>query len=147
MTAPAPGARVQQQLFRMTRWFAAAALALTALAPVPAAAQDKPLKKVTIGVGTQVLNIGYPWLMMALALAIFLVISGAVVAILWSNLYATDVGLINHLLAKIGVSPVPWLTDPRTAMPARIFSGVNCAKLSRNAPGSSCDTAKCLPGR
>ena len=46
------------------------------------------------------------------------VISGAVVAILWSNLYATDVGLINHLLAKIGISPVPWLTDPRTAMPA-----------------------------
>ena len=46
------------------------------------------------------------------------VISGAVVAILWSNLYATDVGLINHLLAKIGIPPVPWLTDPRTAMPA-----------------------------
>ena len=46
------------------------------------------------------------------------VISGAVVAILWSNLYATDVGLINHLLVKIGISPVPWLTDPRTAMPA-----------------------------
>jgi multiple sugar transport system permease protein len=46
------------------------------------------------------------------------VISGAVVAILWSNLYANDVGLINHLLTKIGLSPVPWLTDPRTAMPA-----------------------------
>jgi multiple sugar transport system permease protein len=46
------------------------------------------------------------------------VISGSVVAILWSNLYATDVGLINRLLMKIGLSPVPWLTDPRTAMPA-----------------------------
>lgn len=46
------------------------------------------------------------------------VISGAVVAILWSNLYATDVGLINRLLIRIGLSPVPWLTDPRTAMPA-----------------------------
>lgn len=46
------------------------------------------------------------------------VISGAVVAILWSHLYATDVGLINRLLVKIGLSPVPWLTDPRTAMPA-----------------------------
>ena len=46
------------------------------------------------------------------------VISGAVVAILWSNLYATDVGLINRLLVRIGVSPVPWLTDPTTAMPA-----------------------------
>lgn len=46
------------------------------------------------------------------------VISGAVVAILWSNLYATDVGLINGLLARVGIQPVPWLTDPNTAMPA-----------------------------
>ncbi len=46
------------------------------------------------------------------------VISGAVVAILWSNLYATDVGLINGLLLRMGFSPVPWLTDPSTAMPA-----------------------------
>jgi len=46
------------------------------------------------------------------------VISGAVVAILWSNLYATDVGLINKLLVRIGIAPVPWLTDPLTAMPA-----------------------------
>lgn len=46
------------------------------------------------------------------------VISGAVVAILWSNLYATDVGLINRLLVRLGLQPVPWLTDPRTAMPA-----------------------------
>jgi ABC-type sugar transport system permease subunit len=46
------------------------------------------------------------------------VISGAVVAILWSNLYATDVGLINNLLVRIGLSPVSWLTNPATAMPA-----------------------------
>jgi multiple sugar transport system permease protein len=46
------------------------------------------------------------------------VISGAVVAILWSNLYATDVGLINKVLVRIGLSPVSWLTDPNTAMPA-----------------------------
>lgn len=46
------------------------------------------------------------------------VISGAVVAILWSNLYATDVGLINTLLTRVGLPAVPWLTDPRTAMPA-----------------------------
>src|SRR3990170_1258993 len=46
------------------------------------------------------------------------VISGAVVAILWSNLYATDVGLINRLLVNIGLAPVPWLTDPSTALPA-----------------------------
>jgi len=46
------------------------------------------------------------------------VISGAVVAILWSNLYATDVGLINNVLMRLGLAPVPWLTDPLTAMPA-----------------------------
>ena len=46
------------------------------------------------------------------------VISGAVVAILWNALYATDVGLINGLLARVGVAPVPWLTDPTLAMPA-----------------------------
>lgn len=46
------------------------------------------------------------------------VISGAVVAILWNSLYATDVGLINRVLVQLGLSPVPWLTDPVTAMPA-----------------------------
>jgi multiple sugar transport system permease protein len=46
------------------------------------------------------------------------VISGAVVSILWSSLYATDVGLINRLLVRLGADPVPWLTDPATAMPA-----------------------------
>lgn len=46
------------------------------------------------------------------------VISGAVVAILWNSLYATDVGLFNRLLLQIGLTPVPWLTDPSTAMPA-----------------------------
>ena len=46
------------------------------------------------------------------------VISGAVVAILWNALYATDVGLINGILAKVGVAPVPWLTDPSVAMAA-----------------------------
>ena len=44
------------------------------------------------------------------------VISGAVVAILWNALYATDVGLINRVLAKVDVPPVPWLTDPTLAM-------------------------------
>jgi multiple sugar transport system permease protein len=46
------------------------------------------------------------------------VISGAVVTILWSSLYATDVGLLNRLLGKVGIGPIPWLTDPAIAMPA-----------------------------
>src|SRR5687767_13791914 len=44
------------------------------------------------------------------------VISGAVVAILWSNLYATDVGLINGLLVRIGLRTVPWFADSSTAI-------------------------------
>jgi multiple sugar transport system permease protein len=46
------------------------------------------------------------------------VISGAVVAILWNALYATDVGLINAVLVRVGLAPVAWLTDPALAMPA-----------------------------
>jgi multiple sugar transport system permease protein len=46
------------------------------------------------------------------------VISGAVVAILWMALYATDVGLINGVLVRMGLPPVAWLTNPLTAMPA-----------------------------
>src|SRR5688500_532025 len=44
------------------------------------------------------------------------VISGAVVAILWNALYATDIGLINRLLVKLGGPPIPWLTDPSLAL-------------------------------
>ena len=46
------------------------------------------------------------------------VISGAAVTVLWSSLYATDVGLINQVLRRVGIGPVPWLTDPDIAMPA-----------------------------
>ncbi len=46
------------------------------------------------------------------------VISGAAVTILWSALYATDVGLINGALARLDLGPVPWLTDPAIAMPS-----------------------------
>jgi multiple sugar transport system permease protein len=46
------------------------------------------------------------------------VISGAAVAVLWNALYATDVGLINRVLTRMGLNAVPWLTDPAIAMPA-----------------------------
>jgi len=46
------------------------------------------------------------------------VISGAAVTILWSSLYATDIGLLNRALGAIGVGGVAWLTDPDIAMPA-----------------------------
>jgi multiple sugar transport system permease protein len=46
------------------------------------------------------------------------VISGVVVTILWSALYATDVGLLNTILGRLGIGPVPWLTHPDIALPA-----------------------------
>ncbi len=44
------------------------------------------------------------------------VISGAVVTILWQQLYSTDAGVFNLVLTKLGLDPVPWLTDPAIAI-------------------------------
>ncbi|MBU1101011.1 MAG: sugar ABC transporter permease [Bacteroidetes bacterium] len=46
------------------------------------------------------------------------VVSGVVVTILWQQLYGFDVGLLNRLLVKIGLSKIGWLTDPDIAMPS-----------------------------
>lgn len=44
------------------------------------------------------------------------VISGAVVTILWQQLYSTDAGVFNLVLTKLGANPAPWLTDPSIAI-------------------------------
>lgn len=44
------------------------------------------------------------------------VVSGAVLGILWSNIYSKDVGVFNYFLAKLGLPKVGWLTDPDIAM-------------------------------
>ncbi len=46
------------------------------------------------------------------------IISGAVVTILWQKLYSTDAGIINHVLLLMGLAPVNWLTSPKIAMPS-----------------------------
>lgn len=46
------------------------------------------------------------------------VVSGVVVTILWQQLYSFDNGLLNGMLRAVGLDPVPWLVDPRIAMPA-----------------------------
>jgi multiple sugar transport system permease protein len=46
------------------------------------------------------------------------VVSGVVITILWQQLYAQDSGIINTLLAKIGLMKLPWLTSTRLAMPS-----------------------------
>lgn len=46
------------------------------------------------------------------------VISVAVVSLLWQQVYNTDTGLLNTLIRAIGLPAVPWLTNPHVAMPA-----------------------------
>ena len=46
------------------------------------------------------------------------VVSGVVVTILWQQLYAQDLGVINTVLIKIGLEKLPWLTSIRLAMPS-----------------------------
>lgn len=46
------------------------------------------------------------------------IISGAVVTILWAKLYSTDAGIFNQLLALAGIAPVKWLTSTSLAMPS-----------------------------
>jgi multiple sugar transport system permease protein len=46
------------------------------------------------------------------------------VAIVWRYLYHTEYGLLNYALGQVGVGPVPWLSDPRFAMPAIILMAV-----------------------
>lgn len=46
------------------------------------------------------------------------------VGLIWAWLYDTDYGLINALLAKLGLPPVAWLTSTEWAMPAVILTSV-----------------------
>lgn len=43
------------------------------------------------------------------------VTSGAIISLVWLRLYADD-GLLNQLLANLGLGAVGWLSDPRVAM-------------------------------
>jgi multiple sugar transport system permease protein len=45
------------------------------------------------------------------------VTSGAVIAIIWTQLYAGD-GLLNGILRAVHLPPVEWLTSPALAMPS-----------------------------
>ncbi|MQY69639.1 MAG: ABC transporter permease subunit, partial [Firmicutes bacterium] len=59
------------------------------------------------------------------AIYFFPVITSSVaVAIIWMWLYNTDIGLINLILAKLRLSPIPWLTSTTWAMPALIIMGI-----------------------
>jgi multiple sugar transport system permease protein len=46
------------------------------------------------------------------------VVSGVVVTILWQQMYSFDYGVLNSVLRMFGLGAVPWIVDPRIAMPA-----------------------------
>jgi multiple sugar transport system permease protein len=46
------------------------------------------------------------------------------VAVIWRYLFQTRYGLVNYVLAGIGISPIDWLGDPRWAMPTIILFAV-----------------------
>ncbi len=46
------------------------------------------------------------------------------VAIIWQWMFNDEVGLLNWLLSLVHLGPVPWLTSPRTALPALMLMSV-----------------------
>jgi len=46
------------------------------------------------------------------------------VAVVWRYLFQTRYGMVNYALGQIGVHPIDWLGDPRTAMPTIILLAV-----------------------
>ena len=46
------------------------------------------------------------------------VISGVVISMLWSQMFAQDTGLLNGILTRIGLGRVLWTTSPGMAMPS-----------------------------
>ncbi len=46
------------------------------------------------------------------------------VSIVWKWIYHPRIGLLNSILAVVGIDRINWLTDPLTAMPAVIFMTV-----------------------
>ena len=62
-----------------------------------------------------------------LARTVFLlpyVSSVVAIALVWQWMYRPDVGLLNHVLSFIGVGPVDWLGNPRTALLAVMLVSV-----------------------
>ena len=52
------------------------------------------------------------------------VTSLVVAAFIWNWLFDFNVGLFNQYLAKIGISPLPWLLSPTMALPSLAFMSV-----------------------
>jgi len=46
------------------------------------------------------------------------VVSGVAVTMLWKQMYSTEMGILNQLLAFIDIGPIPWITSAHWAMPS-----------------------------
>ena len=44
--------------------------------------------------------------------------SSVVLSLVWSWLYEPNFGLLNYLFSLVGIEPLMWLNDPRTALPS-----------------------------
>ncbi len=53
-----------------------------------------------------------------------MVAAPAAVAMVWRWLYNTDFGLINHLLSKVGIPPVSWMSNPNLSVFSIAFVGI-----------------------
>ena len=49
------------------------------------------------------------------------VTSGVATAILWSQVFGYRMGVLNSILSRIGITPQPWLTSIKWALPTLIF--------------------------
>lgn len=52
------------------------------------------------------------------------VVAYAYVSLIWNQFYATDTGIFNYYLGRLGLGKVGWLTDPKVAMVAIIIMDV-----------------------
>jgi multiple sugar transport system permease protein len=53
-----------------------------------------------------------------------MVVAPAAVAMVWKWLFNTEFGLINHVLKKLGLSSVAWLSDPKIAIYSLAIVGI-----------------------
>ena len=49
------------------------------------------------------------------------VLSGVAVSLLWAWIFNPDFGMANYVLAKFHLAPLPWLTNPDTALTSLII--------------------------
>jgi len=50
--------------------------------------------------------------------------SGAVIAIVWSYLFNTDLGIVNYFLGLLGIAKIPWLVSSQWVKPSVVIATV-----------------------